>query len=89
MQHAAIATESELLKCRDVTELTTDFMDGALPPVRWLAMRWHLLICPSCSAFVGQMRRTVGLLGGRHLTVSPEIEAAIANRLAAARNEAP
>ncbi len=78
-----------MLKCRDVTELTTDFMEGALPPVRWLAMRWHLMLCPACSAFVGQMRRTTALLGHLHLPVSPETEAAIANRLAAARDQAP
>ena len=78
-----------MLKCRDVTELSTDFMEGALPPVRWLAMRWHLTICPSCRAFVSQMRQTKALLGHRHLPVAPETEAAISARLAAARQNAP
>lgn len=75
-----------MLKCRDVTELATDFMEGVLPPLRWVAMRWHLMICPSCSAFVSQMRRTTALLARRHLPVSPETEAAVAIRLAAARD---
>jgi hypothetical protein len=78
-----------VLKCRDITELTTDFMEGALPPVRWMAMRFHLMLCPACSAFVDQMRRTKALLGRGHLSVSPETEAAIASRLATTRDQAP
>ena len=78
-----------MLKCRDVTELSTDFMEGALPPVRWVVMRLHLMICPKCRTFVDQMRRTKALLGRRHLPTSPETEAAIANRLAATRDQAP
>ena len=34
-----------MLKCRDVTELTTEYMEGALPPARWLAVRFHFAIC--------------------------------------------
>ncbi len=78
-----------MLKCRDVTELSTDFMEGALPPVRWLAMQWHLTICRNCHAFVSQMRQTKALLRQRHLPVGAETEAAISARLAAARKAAP
>ena len=78
-----------MLKCRDVTELCTDFMEGALPPVRWLAMQWHLTICRNCRAFVGQMRQTKALLGCRHLPVALETEGAISARLAAVRENAP
>jgi anti-sigma factor RsiW len=45
-----------------MSELVTDYMEGALPPARWLAARVHLLLCPACRRFFGQMRATIQLL---------------------------
>lgn len=51
-----------MLICRDVTELTTDYLEGTLPWPRRLAMRWHLAICSFCRRHLRQVRATVGLL---------------------------
>lgn len=51
-----------MLVCRDVTELTTDYLEGALPIGRRLAMRFHLAICSFCRRHIKQVRDTVALL---------------------------
>ena len=51
-----------MLICRDVTELTTDYLEGSLPLRRRLAMRWHLALCSFCRRHLRQVRATVGLL---------------------------
>jgi anti-sigma factor RsiW len=51
-----------LLVCRDVTELTTDYLEGALPRARRLAMSFHLAICRMCRRHLRQVRATVRLL---------------------------
>jgi anti-sigma factor RsiW len=67
-----------MLKCRDVTEMTTDYLDDALPFRRLVAMRWHLAICSFCRRHLRQVRATIRLL---HATppvkLEPEREAAL------------
>jgi predicted anti-sigma-YlaC factor YlaD len=52
-----------VFKCRDVPELATDYVEGALNRRTRLAMRLHLLICRMCRAYMGQLARTQRLLG--------------------------
>jgi anti-sigma factor RsiW len=52
-----------MLKCRDMAELVTPYLDGALPAKVRLAARVHLWLCASCRGYVEQMRRTIALLG--------------------------
>jgi anti-sigma factor ChrR (cupin superfamily) len=54
--------EKILLVCRDVTELTTDYLEGTLPWARRLALTFHLSICRFCRRHLRQVRATVGLL---------------------------
>jgi hypothetical protein len=64
-----------MLKCRDVSELATDYMEDALPWRQWLGVRLHLFLCGMCRAYVDQLRKTAALLRGRSLSEpSPEIE---------------
>ena len=49
--------------CRDLVELVTDYLEGALPGERRRQFEAHLLDCPGCEAYVGQMRQTVAMLG--------------------------
>lgn len=48
--------------CRDMSELVTDYVEGALPSRVWVSARWHLVLCGACRAYFAQMRETVGLL---------------------------
>jgi hypothetical protein len=49
-------------KCRDMTELVTNYLEGDLPFSRRLLARLHLALCPPCTRYFDQMRRTIGLL---------------------------
>jgi anti-sigma factor RsiW len=51
------------LTCRDMAELVTPYLEGALPLRTRLAARFHLLLCEACRRYVAQMRRTIGFLG--------------------------
>jgi predicted anti-sigma-YlaC factor YlaD len=61
--------------------LATEFMEGALPRRKRIAIGLHLAICSGCRAFMQQMRRTVRLVGS--LPVSPPPPATEARLLAA------
>jgi anti-sigma factor RsiW len=51
-----------VLICSEVTELTTDYLDRALPPSRRLAMGVHLALCSFCRKHLRQVRQTIRLL---------------------------
>jgi anti-sigma factor RsiW len=55
--------ESKLLVCRDVSELTTEYLDDSLPWRKRMGMRFHLAICSFCRRHLAQVRATIGLLG--------------------------
>jgi hypothetical protein len=54
-----------------VSEQATDYMEGALPLRRRLAMRWHLRQCSMCRAYLDQLRKTIGLLAAGELPPPP------------------
>lgn len=51
-----------MLKCRDVVERSSDFIDQQMTLSQQLEFRMHLLLCRRCQAFVGNFRRVVLLL---------------------------
>jgi anti-sigma factor RsiW len=56
--------------CRELVELVTEYLDGALPSADSSRFEQHLLICDGCSAHVDQLRRTrraLGALGEENL----------------------
>ena len=64
-----------MLKCRDVSELATDYMERALPWHTWLGVRMHLFLCDMCRAYIDQLRKTASLLHGQPLPPPPaEVE---------------
>lgn len=76
-----------MLRCQDVSELATDYMEHSLPLRRQLAVRLHLMMCSMCRAYLDQLRKTRRLLGlGRFPPPPPEREAAL---LAAAPKPPP
>jgi anti-sigma factor RsiW len=52
------------LTCSGLTDLATDYIDGALDPRRALTFETHAVFCPGCRVFVGQIRDTVARLHG-------------------------
>ena len=48
-----------MLTCKEMTELVTDFLEGRLPPGRWLKFQMHVGLCRHCRAYLRQMRLVV------------------------------
>ncbi len=68
--------------CRELVELVTDYLDGALPPAERSRLEAHLSGCPACVGYVDQLRRLLQLARrlGRQLdesALSPETRAAL------------
>jgi anti-sigma factor RsiW len=55
--------EQELLSCRELVELVTDYLEDRLPPADRARFERHLELCDGCREYVSQMRRTVAALG--------------------------
>ena len=66
------------IACRDVVELLTDYLDGALTPDDRARLELHLGECGGCARALSQLRETIRLTGT--LTedrVPPELRTAI------------
>ena len=64
------------LTCRELVELVTDYLDGALPDAERARFEAHAAACEGCDRYVEQIRITVALAGGtRTLEERPEISA--------------
>jgi len=49
--------------CRELVELVTDFLEGALTDEQALALREHVQECVDCLRYLGQLQLTTRLLG--------------------------
>ena len=49
--------------CQEVTELVTDFLEGALPADETALFEQHINFCGGCDWYVDQMRTTVEAAG--------------------------
>jgi anti-sigma factor RsiW len=49
------------ITCRELVELVTAYLDGALSPDETRRMDEHLKLCGACSVYVEQLRTTVRL----------------------------
>jgi anti-sigma factor RsiW len=56
-------SEMTSLNCRQVVDLVTDYVEGALAPADRLAFEQHVAICPPCRAYFAQMRTVVRVAG--------------------------
>lgn len=50
------------LRCTEFVEVTTDWMEGALDDERRTMVEEHLAICPHCTDYVTQIRRSIEAL---------------------------
>ena len=53
----------EELTCRELVELITDYLEGALSAPAQAALEEHLASCDGCSTYLEQMRTTIRLTG--------------------------
>jgi len=51
------------LSCRELVELVSDYLEGALEPADRSRFEAHIAGCGNCAAYVRQMRETLTLLG--------------------------
>jgi anti-sigma factor RsiW len=52
-----------MIKCRELTELLTDYFDGSLSPWKSFNIKLHLMLCPNCRVHVAKMREMVDSMG--------------------------
>jgi anti-sigma factor RsiW len=51
------------LACKDLVELVTDYLEGALPPPDRERFEAHIAGCEGCLNYVEQMRHTIRAVG--------------------------
>jgi hypothetical protein len=51
------------IECREIVELITSYLEGALDDARAEAVDQHLRACPGCLAYLEQMRTTIAITG--------------------------
>jgi predicted anti-sigma-YlaC factor YlaD len=61
-----------MLKCAEVVELVTDYLEGHLSLPERLRFRYHVGLCRNCRAYLRQMRLTVRTLGSLPRAPIPE-----------------
>ena len=55
------------MKCIELVEVITDYVEGRMPPADVTRFEEHLALCPGCQAYLDQMSATINALG--HLPV--------------------
>jgi anti-sigma factor RsiW len=61
-------TTAEALSCQELTELVTDYLEGALSPAERAHFEKHLAECGNCEIYLEQIRVTIRLTG----TLAPD-----------------
>jgi anti-sigma factor RsiW len=51
------------LTCREMVALVTEYLEDRLDPGERARFEAHLALCEGCTAYLDQMRRTIGALG--------------------------
>ncbi len=58
-----------MLSCQEITELVTDYVEGAMSTEERLRFETHIGLCRHCRAYLNQMRDTAKML--ERLTEQP------------------
>ena len=72
------------MTCKELVELVTAYLEGALAGRRLRRFERHLAACDGCTAYLAQMRETIRVTGG--LAEEQLTEAQRATMLAAFRD---
>jgi len=54
----------EDVRCQEIVEILTDFLEGAMPPAERIRLEQHLAMCEGCMNYLEQLRTSIHLLGG-------------------------
>ena len=57
-----MALEPELT-CKELVELVTEYLENTLAPAERARFDTHLAVCPGCTSYLDQMRKTLQSLG--------------------------
>ncbi len=52
-----------MIRCRELVELVTAYLDGVLPAQERERVDLHLAGCDGCTAYLVQIRATIAVLG--------------------------
>jgi anti-sigma factor RsiW len=63
MNDRADAVNANHLTCRELVELVTDYLEGALPAPERTRFEHHIAGCVGCTRHLAQMRLTIATLG--------------------------
>ena len=71
--------------CPQVRDLSSDFLEGGLPPSSRTKIHAHLRVCTSCTAFIKSLASTITMLGKlpkskASPSLKPNIRERVANR---------
>jgi len=80
-------TDDVELRCQEVVELVTDYLEGALDADVTAKFRQHLRGCPHCTEYLDEIRRTIRTLG--HVSVEALPPETVAGLLAEFGNLRP
>jgi anti-sigma factor RsiW len=58
-----MTTTEAALSCQELTELVTDYLEGALDPAERARFEQHLAECGNCEIYLEQIRATIALTG--------------------------
>jgi anti-sigma factor RsiW len=56
-------TGAHELTCKELVELVTEYLEGAMTAATRAAFEEHLAACEGCTNYLEQMRRTIELTG--------------------------
>lgn len=51
-----------MLKCQNLIEMASDYLDGDLPFAQRLSIRFHLFMCIHCKRYLSQFRLSVNTI---------------------------
>ncbi len=58
-----MSQQVEQLSCRELVELVTDYLEGALSPEDRSRFEDHIARCGGCQVYLEQIRQTIEALG--------------------------
>ena len=77
------------IRCIDLVELVTDYIEGAVDEDRRVTIEAHLRLCEPCETYVEQMRATMKQLGHVPVQEAEQLPAPVRDQLLAAFRAEP